>query len=220
MTDEKNTCKLCDSSCQLFYQDKRKYFKCDSCGLIFTNDAPGKVEEEAHYRSQWEETQPEFWISQADVLLQIIRNYHEPLQILDFGSGSGELTRELRSRDLSVTPLEPMEQGYLKDQQYPGLFDVVVALEVLEHLPQPLEELLEIDRVLAPGGIFVCSTALTNAFLDHASGRDQFAQWWYKDDPTHLCFFGNRTLEALAQRLDWGLDIYGEKAFVMKKPGE
>ena len=67
-----------------------------------------------------------------DVLLQLIGNYRTPSRILDFGSGSGEMTNEFLKRGFDVTPLEPMTHGYLKDQNYSSKFDVVIAVEVIE----------------------------------------------------------------------------------------
>ena len=45
------------------------------------------------------------------------------------------MTQELQRHGYQVIALEPMNDGYLKDQQYLFLFDAVVAVEVIEHLP-------------------------------------------------------------------------------------
>jgi hypothetical protein len=37
-----------------------------------------------------------------------------------------------------------------------------------------------------------------------------FETWWYKDDPTHLNFFCNRTLGVMADLRDYTIDIYGD----------
>ena len=94
--------------------------------MIFTEDFPGKDAEEKHYKNQWATTDPDFWKGQVDVLLQLINHYLSPKHILDFGSGSGEMTHEFRKRGFDVTPLEPMTDGYLKDQEYSVKFDVVI----------------------------------------------------------------------------------------------
>ncbi|MGY8759658.1 MAG: hypothetical protein ACKVK9_00845 [Nitrospinaceae bacterium] len=51
------------------------------------------------------------------------------------------MTQDLQRHGYQVTALEPMNDGYLKDQQYLFLFDAVVAVEVIEHLPNAWEEL-------------------------------------------------------------------------------
>ena len=212
-------CKVCDETvAHFFYADHRSFYKCPTCSLIFTKDYPPKDKENGHYQTQWEETQPEFWEKQVDVLLQMTQNYFQPQNILDFGAGSGHLTRELQRRGYAVTPLEPMVNGYLKDQDYPHTFDLIIALEVVEHLHDLWSEFQEIDKVLSPGGIFLCSTALSNPFIEQNDAVQKFSEWWYKDDFTHVNFFCNATLARLGERMNWDVDIYANKAFVMIKP--
>lgn len=137
-------------------------------------------------------------------------------RILDFGSGSGELAQELQRLDYRVTALEPMTDGYLKDQSYPFSFDAVIAIEVIEHLPDVWEELQEIEKVLKPEGIIVFSTGLTNPFIDLPDAVEQFKKWWYKDDPTHISFFCNQTLSVMAEMKNYSIEIFGDKVFVIK----
>jgi 2-polyprenyl-3-methyl-5-hydroxy-6-metoxy-1,4-benzoquinol methylase len=174
LDQNKKSCRICHASSTLFFQDQRTFYKCPECRLIFSNDFPDKEAEEKHYKDQWTTTDPNFWKSQVDVLVQLINNYHSPQHILDFGSGSGEMTHEFRKRGYDVTPLEPMTHGYLKDQKYPHKFDVVIAVEVIEHLLDPWDEIREIERVLAPDGIVIFSTLLTNPFIDHPNVKEQF----------------------------------------------
>jgi 2-polyprenyl-3-methyl-5-hydroxy-6-metoxy-1,4-benzoquinol methylase len=60
------------------------------------------------------------------------------------------MTQELQRHAYQVTLLEPLNDGYIKDQQYPFLFDIVVVVEVIEHLPNVWEELEHIEKVLEP----------------------------------------------------------------------
>ncbi len=219
MTPQQNTksCRICNSPSTLFFQDERQFYKCPECRLIFSEDFPDKDVEEKHYKTQWETTDPVFWKSQVDVLVQLMHNYRVPKHILDFGSGSGEMTREFLSRGYDITPLEPMIHGYLKDQNYPFQFDVVILVEVLEHLTDPWKEIHAIENVLAPGGIVIFSTLLTNEFIDRQNAADHFKNWWYKDDPTHVSFFCNHVLSKMADIGNYDIDIIGDKVFVLKR---
>lgn len=219
MTTEQHEtpCRICNSSSTLFFQDNRQFFKCSECRLIFSEDFPGKEDEENHYKTQWETTDPDFWKSQVDVLVSLINNYRTPKRILDFGSGSGEMTREFQQRGYDITPLEPMIHGYLKDQNYPAPFDVVIAVEVLEHLLDPWNEIREIENVLEPDGIIIFSTLLTNEFIDRPDAAEHFKNWWYKNDPTHIGFFCNHVLSKMADIGNYDIDIIGDKVFVLKR---
>ena len=211
------SCRICQSSSNLFFQNSRTFYKCPECLLIFSEDIPKKEDEDRHYKTQWETTDSEFWKSQVDVLVDLINHYRTPKHILDFGSGSGEMTREFQMRGYDITPLEPMIHGYLQDQDYPHRFDVVIAVEVLEHLPDPWHEIREIENVLAPDGIVIFSTLLTNAFIDHPDAALHFKNWWYKDDPTHISFFCNHVLSKMAAMGNYDIDIIGDKVFVLKR---
>ncbi len=210
-------CRICQSSSLAFFQDSRAFFKCPECFLIFTSDLPEKELEENHYKSQWETVQADFWKDQVDGLLSYIQVYRVPERILDFGSGSGAMARELRKRGFSVTELEPMRDGYLKDQSYSHLFDAVVGVEVIEHLSNPWEELREIEKVLAPDGVALFSTMLTNPFIEAPNAAEHFKTWWYKDDPTHVSFYCNRALAKMADLGGYDIDIFADKVFVIRK---
>ena len=110
-----------------------------------------------------------------------------------------------------------MNDGYLKDEQYPFLFDVVVAVEVIEHLHNVWEELEQIEKALEPECILVFSTGMTNPFIELPNAAEHFKTWWYKDDPTHLSFFCNRTIGVMADMRGYTIDIYGDKLFVVRR---
>lgn len=109
-------------------------------------------------------------------MLYMAELYRKPERILDFGSGNGDLTRELENRGLRVTPLEPIMHGYLKDQRYSEPFDAIFAVEVIEHLPDVWGELRQMERVLAPGGVVVFTTLLTNTFIDLPNAAEKFRE--------------------------------------------
>jgi 2-polyprenyl-3-methyl-5-hydroxy-6-metoxy-1,4-benzoquinol methylase len=178
-----------------------------------------RAAQEAHYRGQWGNQDEAFWKNQADNIIAIILRYGAPRRILDFGSGSGSLSRQLAARGYDVTPLEPMIHGYLKDQRYPAKFDAIVSVEVIEHLPDFWEELEQLDKVLADGGVMLFATLLTNRFIDAQDAREQFAAWWYKDDQTHVNFFCNRALAVMGRIGGLAIDIYANQLFVVRREG-
>ncbi|MBX3167043.1 MAG: methyltransferase domain-containing protein [Candidatus Eremiobacteraeota bacterium] len=89
--------------------------------------------------------------------------------MLDWGAGKGHFTYLLREAGAEVTPADvnPAEGekilGRVEALDHPyrlpfagGSFDVVISMGVLEHVPQEVESLKEIQRVLRPGGLFFC----------------------------------------------------------------
>lgn len=116
------------------------------------------------------------WVGSLDRRLAAICDLvvaRRPARALDLGCGEGVLLRELRSRlpresqlvgmDVVPPPGDATWQAVTADLST-GLpfgdhtFEVVVAGEVLEHVPHPDHLLREIRRLLTPGGWLVLST--------------------------------------------------------------
>jgi SAM-dependent methyltransferase len=73
-------------------------------------------------------------------------------------------------------------------------YDFITATEVVEHLHAPGVELRRLWRLLRPAGMLVLMTQLLPA-------SDEFPTWHYISDPTHVCFFGARSIEWLGETL-------------------
>lgn len=92
-------------------------------------------------------------------------------QVLDLGCGGGLLAEPLGELGMIVTGVdasvpsvaagrlrgEPVRYAAARAEQLPfpdDAFDVVVAMEVLEHVEDPIPVVAEASRVLRPGGVF------------------------------------------------------------------
>jgi SAM-dependent methyltransferase len=63
-----------------------------------------------------------------------------------------------------------------------GCFQIVIAKHVVEHLPDPEKAIVEISRVLAPGGLFLVATPN----LDSPARSLKKEMWIGYKDPTHI----------------------------------
>lgn len=76
-----------------------------------------------------------------------------------------------------------------------GTLDAVVMWDVLEHLPDPLKELRHAHRLLKPGGVFVFSTIVVDAWWPRFMGK----RWpWYMD--MHLLYFTRPVLDDMLSK--------------------
>jgi SAM-dependent methyltransferase len=121
---------------------------------------------------------------------------------LDFGCGAGGLVRYLRERGVAEafgfdeSPITEQVRRHgipvLSDEELlaqAGSFDVVSAIEVLEHTLDPVAELRKMRDLLRPGGLLLLTTG--NA-QPHAK---QLTRWRYVLPEIHISFFEPRTLE-------------------------
>lgn len=76
--------------------------------------------------------------------------------------------------------------------------DVVVMLDVIEHLPDPVASLGAAVGKLKPGGLLLITTGDFSSLFARLTGR----QWRLMTPPQHLWFFTPRSLQALCARLD------------------
>jgi SAM-dependent methyltransferase len=84
-----------------------------------------------------------------------------------------------------------------------GMVDVVVLLDVIEHLPQPHETLALCTRHLNPGGIIVITTGDFGSIVARLAGT----KWRLMTPPQHLWFFTAESLRRLAAGV--GLAVEG-----------
>ena len=120
---------------------------------------------------------------------------------LDFGAGNGGLVRHvLQTASASAAGFE--EGAIAADaraagipmitaselQRQPSSFDVVTAIEVLEHTLDPLAELRRIRTLLRPGGLLLLTTGNAAPFAS------RLTEWPYVIPEIHVSFFEPGTL--------------------------
>ncbi|MBW4681814.1 MAG: class I SAM-dependent methyltransferase [Microcoleus vaginatus WJT46-NPBG5] len=141
-------------------------------------------------------------------------------RVLDLGCGNGSLTHLVAQHGYEVVGLDSSEQGIaiaresfpdckfieadiydLPDADLVNSFDIVMAVEVIEHLFYPKELVRYAQKCLKPNGCLILSTPyhgyLKNLLLA-ASGKmdEHFTVLW---DMGHVKFFSVPTLTALLQ---------------------
>ncbi|HZK82479.1 MAG TPA: class I SAM-dependent methyltransferase [Humisphaera sp.] len=85
----------------------------------------------------------------------------------------------------------------IKDLQPTARFDVIVAIDVVEHILDPADFFRRVSLSLSPGGIFLILTGDTDAW----PWRLQLSRYWYVSYlPEHTSFYSRKTVTILAER--------------------
>jgi SAM-dependent methyltransferase len=147
-------------------------------------------------------------------------------RVLDVGCGRGVLLSSLADRGFEVHGFEISAAAAagadkratirigseLADARYPdALFDEVIIWHVLEHLSDPRGTLIEIRRILKPGGRLIVAVPNYSSLQSRWSGP----AWFHLDLPRHLYHFPLAGLRRLL--MDTGFSPTSEHHFSLRQ---
>jgi SAM-dependent methyltransferase len=85
-----------------------------------------------------------------------------------------------------------VEQGFIEDVELErSTYDLITAMDVVEHLPRPRETLVRLADALKPGGSLVVLTGNAGS----SAGRLWGYHWYYLHYPEHISVFTRASLE-------------------------
>ena len=100
----------------------------------------------------------------------------------------------LKRKQLPVTSYDPFFNPISLPNE--PAFDYIIACEVVEHFYDPKKEFETLYQLLHTGGTLICKTKLHDTQSD-------FANWWYKNDPTHVFFYSKQTFEVIKTQYEF-----------------
>lgn len=182
--------------------------KCQSCGMIFSNEQPDHEELVEFYSEGYDLTRYYSPITEKRYkeLLQEFEAYRQNGRLLDIGCGYGFFLQTAKEVNWDITGIEitdeavkactskdlRMHHGSLESAGFPDdHFDVIVLIETIEHVTEVDKLLREIYRVLRPGGLVYLSTPNFNA-VNRFRLKEKYDIIQY---PLHLSYFTPDTLK-------------------------
>lgn len=187
-------CLLCHSSTSSFAGDA---FKCSHCGLVFKNPRAHLNTEEdlKRYSHHQNNNQDQGYINFLNKVVIPLSSFL-PLTFtsIDYGCGPGPtLSLILREKGGLTRDYDPLfyPDKNLLDSKY----DVVTSTEVVEHFKDPKKDWEELVSLVKPNGLLGIMTQFLNDDIDYQS-------WWYKNDPTHVSFYNEKTFDFLANQFN------------------
>ncbi|MHC5054808.1 MAG: class I SAM-dependent methyltransferase [Planctomycetota bacterium] len=232
-------CYNCGSDESAFYAEENGFrlVRCDGCGLLYVKARPDDAEiDEAHRTGlhggdEQLEVTGAFGDARVRELVELLRGLYgrnaawPAWSWLDIGCGHGEFLvalREFFGGKVRVRGVEPnaakrrsaADRGMVLMESVPpprdGRYDVISALNVFSHLPDPPAALAEWSRLLKPGGEILVETGDT-AGLDSSRHHRPFHL------PDHLSFASERIVVSILART--GFEILQVRKFPVVRLG-
>lgn len=203
-------CILCDQNSEFYFKDDREYFQCSVCELVFVSekDLLNSAEEKQHYDTHENNI---YDSNYRKFLRQIFTPVNNMISVnsngLDYGCGDGpalyEMFKEAGHEMSKYDPFYDPNKAALEKE-----YDFIVSTEVFEHFHNPKEDIALLFNLLKKGGILGLMTRLN-------PGKETFENWYYKNDPTHVCFYNKKTFLKIAEKYNKKLEILGDQVIIL-----
>lgn len=204
-------CPLCNCQASFFIETFGKtYLRCQGCSSVFmhpknyVNSAKEQRRYETHNNDIHDKRYQKFV---SPITKAVEKNFIPQARGLDFGCGTGPVATHLLNQkgfeDIALyDPYFYNQPKVLKEK-----YDFIMCCEVMEHFHQPREEFTKLRQMLNPGGQLLCKTYL---FLNHQKQTD-FDKWHYKDDQTHVFFYGEKSLAYIKNQMHFKTLDFNQK---------
>ena len=208
-------CPLCQAgNPKTFFRDRlRVYLKCPECYLIFVPGRfhLGKHEEKERYdlhRNSPEDNNYRRFLSK--LFLPMVPLLKQGGRGLDFGSGPGPTLSKMfieAGFTMVIFDVFYAPDGEVLQETY----DFLTCSETVEHFRNPRREWKLMAKLVRKGGVI---GIMTKILVDD----EIFSQWYYKNDPTHICFYSQKTFNWISEWLGIPCRILGDSVVLFSVP--
>lgn len=195
-----------------FDHQQQQYFQCPQCQLIFV---PAQFHldqqaEKAIYDLHENDPKDSRYRQFLNRIALPLHNHLPPQSYgLDFGCGPGPtlsiMLNELGHRVELFDPYYYPNYDTLKNE-----YDFISLTEVVEHLSNPYDVLVNLLKLIKSNGTLAIMTKL-------ASHHQDFKSWGYKNDPTHITLFKQETFLWFAEQHQLHLEFIDRDILFLRK---
>lgn len=234
---ESPSCNFCNSNEKKLYllNPRKKWYgkplrlvECINCHLVYADPRPTFASILPTYESEWAEqirirklNRPNVRDIHRGVVEEAIECCDNPKTLFDVGTGAGTLLLEARTLGLEVAGNEInkpacewlQKQGIraynipTNELELDEKFDIITALDYLEHSYTPFDDLKWASRHLNPRGVFYFKTLYLGCPNHKEQGDD-----WNLFEQGHFHYFYSTVLRNMLH--DTGFKILGQKLTV------
>ena len=197
---ERDVCVLCGCRSEPFFEKgPKRYLRCPQCAAVFLDPVCriSSDEEKKRYALHRNDAGNAGYLEFLAPLVHEVETRRDTrCAVLDFGSGPTPVLADiLRAKGYDVALYDPY---FSPDRTVlERTYDLIVCCEVIEHFRDPAEEFALLRRLLKPDGALICMT-------DFVTDTTDFANWYYKNDATHIFFCHERTCAYIERQFGFG----------------
>jgi SAM-dependent methyltransferase len=199
------------------------YVLCESCSFCWAPELyqwPLSKFEEFIYNADYLAVDPDYVSlrpkANSNMLRSMFPALHPAIRHLDYGGGSGDMSRSLSNSGWSSSSYDPFVNRNTNPAEL-GTFNLVTAYEVFEHVPDVDALMSDLNLMLAEDGLVIFSTLLSDGNIV----QKQRLNWWYAAPRNgHISLFSKQSLALLAQKnsFNFGSFSSGLHVFFKKVP--
>lgn len=189
-------CPLCSTPVLHFYShNHREFYFCSECFSVSldSNNHLSAEEQKQHYgyhRNDANDKEYQKFVS--PIVDSILKDFKPSHKGLDFGCGKdSSITKLLKEQNYEVASYDIFFANDPKVLK--KTYDFIACCEVIEHFNNPKSEFERLFSLLNSDGKLYCMTELF-------SEKMNFDEWYYKNDPTHVFFYSEKTIGWIAQQ--------------------
>ena len=185
-------CPLCSNTFLIEFENIAGilYLECITCKSVFKHSSnfPTPEAEKARYLLHNNDINNKGYKSFVQPIVQeILRSQPKTAVGLDFGAGTGPVISQiLKEKGYVISLYDPF--FFNEKEALNKTYDFIICCEVIEHFHAPHNEFTLLKKLLKPGGSIFCMTHLLPK-------KDDFKNWYYKNDPTHVIFYSKETVQ-------------------------
>lgn len=155
------------------------YYRCSSCGFLFSRALDSWTIDDFNrwiYGDTYGLVDPDCLGERprnfAETLARILDGEQGKISGLDYGGGSGLLSQLMNAVGFNFVSWDPMTDA--QETAPSGPFDLITAIEVVEHVPDPIQLFRSVSDRLSDDGIFLFTTQTSDQVPP-----EELMRWWY-----------------------------------------
>jgi len=193
-------CPLCKSEVDWFcnyFKDVVKFFKCRQCFGVFKSpdSYPDLSFEKKRYETHNNDVKDLRYQKFVSPITDAVKKDFDVSSIgLDYGCGTGPVaTFVLEKEKYTIKLYDPF--FYPNKEYLENTYDYIICCEVMEHFFDPNHEFVKLKKLLKPDSKLFCKTKM----ISNDINVEDFKNWHYKNDPTHVFFYTPKSLQVIRQ---------------------